>query len=398
MDSLQNYSELSQTADEISTKLKNFDGNHHVRTELLKKVDKLRLLLEEPIDVVMRQWEYTNVIAALNLLVETKTFETIPEEGSITAKDLAAAVNVDESAIARALRMSVMFGIGEEVESDTFAHNSKSLAYRPGFQQEFFKLIYDHTPAYVKLPEYFQTHSKEDLYDLTKGPYAYGHGLEGKTYYEAISHTPERLHMFNTTMVSMERQSPITGMYPFATLKNEVEAEKERPFVVDIGGGRGQALVAIQKEAPKGFGAKMILQDRSDVLQSLTEQEIPNIEKMVYDFHTPQPVKNAHVYFIRRILHDFYEPVCIRLLKNIASAMGPTSRVVIADMIRPEKTEIGGELMIYWMDFCMMMLNGKEKSEKEFRDIIDSAGLEIVKIWRYPIGTQAQIECRLKRV
>ncbi|ATZ57406.1 hypothetical protein BCIN_14g05480 [Botrytis cinerea B05.10] len=398
MDSLQNYSELSQTADEISTKLKNFDGNHHVRTELLKKVDKLRLLLEEPIDVVMRQWEYTNVIAALNLLVETKTFETIPEEGSITAKDLAAAVNVDESAIARALRMSVMFGIGEEVESDTFTHNSKSLAYRPGFQQEFFKLIYDHTPAYVKLPEYFQTHSKEDLYDLTKGPYAYGHGLEGKTYYEAISHTPERLHMFNTTMVSMERQSPITGMYPFATLKNEVEAEKERPFVVDIGGGRGQALVAIQKEAPKGFGAKMILQDRSDVLESLTEQEIPNIEKMVYDFHTPQPVKNAHVYFIRRILHDFYEPVCIRLLKNIASAMGPTSRVVIADMIRPEKTEIGGELMIYWMDFCMMMLNGKEKSEKEFRDIIDSAGLEIVKIWRYPIGTQAQIECRLKRV
>ena len=54
--------------------------------------------------------------------------------------------------------------------------------------------------------------------------------------------------------------------------------------------------------------------------------------------------------------------------------------------------------MIYWMDFCMMMLNGKEKSEKEFRDIIDSAGLEIFKIWRYPIGTQAQIECRLKRV
>ncbi|TGO21464.1 hypothetical protein BPAE_0218g00170 [Botrytis paeoniae] len=171
--------------------------------------------------------------------------------------------------------------------------------------------------------------------------------------------------MFNTTMVSMERQSLITGMYPFAILKDEVEAEKERPFVVDIGGGRGQALTAIRKEAPEGIGAKMILQDRSDVLE------------------------NAHVYFIRRILHDFYEPVCVQLRKNIASAMGTTSRVVIADMIRPEKTDIGGEMMIYCIGFCMMLLNGKEKREREFRDIVDSAGLEVIKIWRYPAGTQA---------
>lgn len=46
-----------------------------------------------------------------------------------------------DSSQARALRMSVMFGIGEEVEPDVFAHNSKSLVYRPGFQQEVFKLM-----------------------------------------------------------------------------------------------------------------------------------------------------------------------------------------------------------------------------------------------------------------
>lgn len=163
---------------------------------------------------------------------------------------------------------------------------------------------YDHTPPYMKLAEYFKTHSKEDLYDLKKSPYAYGHGLEGLTYYEAISHTPERLHMFNTTMVQMERQVPILGLFPFATLKDEVEAEKERPFVVDIGGGRGQALIAIQKEASAGFGGKMILQDRSDVLDTLTVDDIPNIEKMVYDFHTPQPVKSKRNLFfdLRRFL------------------------------------------------------------------------------------------------
>lgn len=54
---------------------------------------------------------------------------------------------------------------------------------------------------------------------------------------------------------------------------------------------------------------------------------------------------------MRRILHDFYVPVCKELVKNIASAMGPSSRFIIADMIMPEKVEIGTEATPYWMDF-----------------------------------------------
>lgn len=77
--------------------------------------------------------------------------------------------------------------------------------------------------------------------------------------------------------------------------------------------------------------------------------------------------------------------------------MGPKSRLVIADNIRPAKTDIGDDLFIYWMDFCMMMLNGKEKSKSEFEKIVDAAGLEIVKIWTYPVGTHSHIECRLKQ-
>jgi hypothetical protein len=69
------------------------------------------------------------------------------------------------------------------------------------------------------------------------------------TYYEAISYDPDRLNMFNMTMMQMEKSVPILGMYPFGSLKPEVEAEKDRLFIVDIGGGRGQALLVIQKEA-----------------------------------------------------------------------------------------------------------------------------------------------------
>lgn len=146
--------------------------------------------------------------------------------------------------------------------------------------------------AFSKLPEYFKTHSSQDLLDMKKSPFAYAFGLEGLTYYEAISHNPDRFQMFNDTLSQMERNMPILGMFPFASLKDQVEAEADRPFIVDIGAGRGQSLLEIRKEAPAGFGAKMILQDRPDVIESMNPEDIPGIETMVYDFFEPQPVKS----------------------------------------------------------------------------------------------------------
>jgi hypothetical protein len=43
-----------------------------------------------------------------------------------------------------------------------------------------------------------------------------------------------------------------------------------------------------------------------------------------------------------------------------------------------------------------MMLNGAEKSKKQFEEILDAAGLEIVKIFSLPFGCDVNIECRLK--
>jgi hypothetical protein len=54
---------------------------------------------------------------------------------------------------------------------------------------------------------------------------------------------------------------------------------------------------------------------------------------------------------MRRVLHDFYPPVCMKLLTNVAVAMGPSSRLIISDMVMPEKVEPGTEMTPYWMDF-----------------------------------------------
>jgi hypothetical protein len=194
--------------------------------------------------------------------------------------------------LARALKLVVIHGICVEPAPDTFALNANAFVFLKGAAREFFQFMIDQTGPFLKLPEYFRTHKQEDLYDLKKSPYAWAVGLEGKEYYEAISSDPKKLHNFNFTMATSENVTPILGMFPWATMKEEVEADPSRAFAVDIGGGRGQLLKAIQKEAPNGFGAKMILQDRPDVLAPLTEEDIPGIEKMPHDFFTPQPIKS----------------------------------------------------------------------------------------------------------
>ncbi|KAL9088291.1 MAG: hypothetical protein Q9165_006215 [Trypethelium subeluteriae] len=339
--------ELVKTAEQLLAAAKDYKGDQLAKMNLLRQTDKFRFLTEGPMDTILRQWDN---------------------------------------------------GIAEEPKPDVYAHNAKSLAYLEGDSHWFFKTTLDYQEnALSKFPQYLKTHSKEDLKDLRKSPYAWAHGLEGLTYYQVISANPDRLEMFNRSLAQVDTELPVLGMYPFASLRAQVEAEPHRPFIVDIGGGVGHVLNSIQAaEAPAGFGASLILQDRPDVLASLAQADIPHITKMEHDFFEPQPVRNAHLYLLRRILHDFYDPVCVQLVRNVAGAMGPTSRLLIGDFVVPEKTQVGADFAVYWMDFSMMMLTGREKTAKQFEEILDAAGLELVKIWPSAVGAQCMVEAKLK--
>ncbi|KAK0626920.1 hypothetical protein B0T14DRAFT_562785 [Immersiella caudata] len=133
----------------------------------------------------------------------------------------------------------------------------------------------------------------------------------------------------------MDKNMPICGMFPRETLKAHVEREPERePERVG--------------EIPGAFGGELVLQDLEVVIGTLADGDTPGIEGMVYDAVTEQPVNNAHVYFMRRFLHDFYNDVCIKFLRNTAKAMGPDSRRIITDMLVPEQVEVYGPKEVYY--------------------------------------------------
>ncbi|KAE9379800.1 S-adenosyl-L-methionine-dependent methyltransferase [Stipitochalara longipes BDJ] len=391
---LQEAEKLVATLKELEAKGTPSSAEHQA---LLKSVDNVRMALEEPYDIITRWLEAMAASSALLLLIKTGSLQRLPADGSsISAKELAKAANIDLSAITRAFRVILVNGIATETAPDEYTHNLLSQVLQPEALGSFFLICMDTQKAWIELPEYFQKHQPEEVYDLKKSPFAFAFGKEGLTYYEILNEDIVKRNIWNKTLEQMEANMPILGMFPFATLKEQVEKEPERPFIVDVGGGKGQAMLAIETECPKFFGGKVILQDLPIVIDSLKSEDLPGIKPTAHDIFTPQPIKNAHVYFMRRLLHDFYNPVCVEILKNIVPAMGPDSRLIICDMIVPEMVEIGGPQQLYWLDFSMLILGGKEKTITEFTNIFNEVGLELVKVYPSGVGTTSMLETRLK--
>jgi hypothetical protein len=91
----------------------------------------------------------------------------------------------------------------------------------------------------------------------------------------------------------------------------------------------------------------------------------------------------AKAYFMRMIMHDYADPVCISILSHLAKAMSPDSRVLIADMIIPQR--VGeADFPAAILDHCVMTMGGKERTEDGFRVIMEPAGLKLAKVWRVP--------------
>ncbi|KAH6662074.1 hypothetical protein B0J14DRAFT_554463 [Halenospora varia] len=118
---------------------------------------------------------------------------------------------------------------------------------------------------------------------------------------------------------------------------------------------------------------------------------------MSYDMLTPQPIKNAHVYFMRRVLHDHPDRVVVPMVKSTVAAMGPDSRLVISDMLAPDRVTVGGQWAAYWVDLALLAVCGKVRSLGEWKIIFEEVGLELVMVYNADDGQTVMLETRLRR-
>lgn len=166
---------------------------------------------------------------------------------------------------------------------------------------------------------------------------------------------------------------------------------------MQIGGSAGHDDIELARHYPS---IRFIVQDRAEVVASF-EASLPSdlksrISFQTHDFMTLQPIRGAAVYFLKHILHDWPNPVSVKIVQNIVPAMTPFennngSRLIIMDSVMPEMGEVPLTVMQLntAMDLQMMAaLSAKERTRADWEALLRAADqrLRIVNV-RQPIGS-----------
>ena len=238
-------------------------------------------------------------------------------------------------------------------------------------------------PSINRLNHFIREYGAKDIISQTITPHSWYDGQVGKDFWQVIGsdESGARLQRFNDGLSLFAAMHPVVAMFPFSEQLAHGNSA-DRPLCVDIGGGKGLAMLELKSGCPELKG-EIILQDRAAVLDAIPEKAIPGVTKMVHNFFTEQPVKNSQVYYIRRVMHDWQDDDAAKILKSIIPAMAKDSRVLISDMCVPDPVgpQDAGAI---WLDLMMLTIGGKERTHKDWEKLAEMSGLRLVKIWQEP--------------
>nr|QAX90929.1 caffeic acid O-methyltransferase [Catalpa bungei]QAX90952.1 caffeic acid O-methyltransferase [Catalpa bungei] len=200
-------------------------------------------------------------------------------------------------------------------------------------------------------------------------PFKMTHGM---MFWEYAQHEPRLNNLFNEAMCSDTRL--VTRVLKNYKTKQVFEGIKS---LVDVGGGIGTMAKAIVDAFP---GMKCIVLDLPHVVAGL--QGTNNLTYVEGDMF--QTIPPADAVFLKWILHDWDDEHCVKILKKCKEAIpaGKGGKVIIIDMV-VGIYEGGAEAMEDQLFFDMLMmtlLNGKERSEKEWAELSLDAGFTGYKI------------------
>lgn len=248
----------------------------------------------------------------------------------------------------------------------------------------------------VRFPASARTVDALDKYGESQDPSQSGFSLYKNTargLYDEFSHDTELARRFSGAMSAFAQQidfSFILDSFPWKSYTD--------PVVLDIGGGSGDVSIGLKLHLPS---ARFIVQDASETALKQGKRVSADADVDVtfdsYDFRSPQPVRNADIYYFRNIFHNWPDKNCIDILRNQISSLKPNARLVIDDFTLHEPGTLSAyeERKRRWMDINMLVFFGShERTVEDWRTLLMTADprFELVNISRAPNNPNTILE------
>lgn len=157
---------------------------------------------------------------------------------------------------------------------------------------------------------------------------------------------------------------------------------------VDLGGGNGTLLAALLRAYPHLRG---VLFDASHVIEAARPGLAgfgARCELVSGDFFRTVP-EGGDVYLLARILHDWEDEDCLRILKLVRSALGADGTLLVIERIVPE--DGSAALALEWDVHMMLVTGGRERTESEFRSLFRAADLTLADRLALPLGADVLV-------
>jgi len=338
--------------------------------------------------------------AALRWIQHFKIAEHVPKEGAISYPGLAAAASVPESQLKRVLRFALLNGFFSESSPGHVSHSAMShlLATSPQLQDFVNHALEFSYPVSVKMVEMTEKYKGRDEKNETAFNVAFNTPLP---MFGWLKGEPEHAARFGRLMGAM-KSAP---SYDVQHLVNGYDWPVwGKGKVVDVGGSAGHASIAI---AQKHQDLTFVVQDLGYVVdqsKDLLPQEVKSrVEFMPHDFFSPQPVKDADVYLLRQILHDWPDDSAIAILKNLVFSLKDGARILVMDQVVPAPGALPTvqEKVARTIDLVVMShFNGKQRDIDDWKSIFAAVDekLSIRSVSLHPGSVLSVIELGLDDV
>jgi DNA-binding HxlR family transcriptional regulator len=135
--------------------------------------------------------------------------------------------------------------------------------------------------------------------------------------------------------------------------------------VVDVGGGNGALLRELIRRRPELRGIVFDLPETVRDEASLGER----VEFVAGDFFERVPPGDAYV--LSGILHDWDDERAGAILQTVRAAALQDARLLVLESVIRSGNEPQGAK---WLDLLMLVLGGRERTEEDWRELLDGAG------------------------